>query len=281
MVTSAGKISEPRTRRCANKRLSGYPRVLAAQGRAIRASGQRSHNYNYVNEVTQRTLAGGSPIIFQYDGNAGASNGNLKSDGTLIYSYDALNRPIQINRVSDGLTIATYLYDAMDRRVRKTTLNGGLNGSVPNSTTDYIWSGSQVVEERNAGNTPIRQYLWGTYVDELIQLITLVPLGPQSLPAGAYYLLQDLLYRATALTSSTGVIVEAYDTDAYGNTLIFTGPGADGIWFTDDDVQSSYGAKENHRSAAAADLTSALPLPAIIPRPAAVSVPASARSRSQ
>jgi len=32
--------------------------------------------------------------------------------------------------------------------------------------------------------------------------------------------------------------------DAYGNTIIFTGPGADGVWFTDDDVQSSYGANE-------------------------------------
>ena len=38
-----------------------------------------------------------------------------------------------------------------------------------------------------------------------------------------------------------GAIAEAYDTDAYGNTLIFTGPGADGVWFTDD-VQSNYGA---------------------------------------
>ncbi len=41
-----------------------------------------------------------------------------------------------------------------------------------------------------------------------------------------------------------GAIVEAYDCDAYGNTLIFTAPGADGIWFTDDDVQSNYGANE-------------------------------------
>jgi RHS repeat-associated protein len=32
--------------------------------------------------------------------------------------------------------------------------------------------------------------------------------------------------------------------DAYGNTVIFTGPGTDGVWFTDDDVQSSYGANE-------------------------------------
>ena len=56
--------------------------------------------------------------------------------------------------------------------------------------------------------------------------------------------LRDLPYRAAALTNSSGSIVEAYDCDAYGNTLIFTGPGADGVWFTDDDVQSNYGANE-------------------------------------
>ncbi len=59
-----------------------------------------------------------------------------------------------------------------------------------------------------------------------------------------YYLLQDLLYRAVALTNSSGQIVEAYDCEAYGNTLIFTGHGPDGLWFTDDDVQSRYGANE-------------------------------------
>ena len=32
--------------------------------------------------------------------------------------------------------------------------------------------------------------------------------------------------------------------DAYGNTLIVTAPGPDGLWFTDDDVQSDYGANE-------------------------------------
>ena len=32
------------------------------------------------------------------------------------------------------------------------------------------------------------------------------------------------------------------DTDAYGSTLIFTGPGPDGTWFTDDDTQAAYGA---------------------------------------
>ncbi len=201
-------------------------------------------NHNYVNEITQRAITGSSPVVFQYDGATRASNGNLKNDGTLIYSYDALNRPIQINRVSDGLIIATYLYDAMNRRARKTVTNGGLTGNIPNGTTDYVWSGWQVIEERNSSNSPIRQYSWGTYIDECIQLTTFVVSGSQNLERGSYYLLQDLLYRAVALTNSTGAIVEAYDTDAYGNTLIFTGPGTDGVWFTDDDVQSNYGANE-------------------------------------
>jgi RHS repeat-associated protein len=184
------------------------------------------------------------------------------------------------------------VYDAANRRIRKTITNGGTTGNIPDGTTDYIYLGNQVMEERNpfggAGSTdtPIRQYVWGTYpgaaaltgpsaqtgfrpqntglgglnVDECIQLTTLTTLGPQSLPAGTYYLFQDLLYRAVALTNSSGGVVEAYDTDAYGNTLIFTAPGAIVVLrqepksrlstgvanreFTDDEVQSSYGANE-------------------------------------
>lgn len=89
--------------------------------------------------------------------------------------------------------------------------------------------------------------LWrepGSPIDECVQLTTLAVLGPQSLPAGAYYLLQDLLYRAVALTNSSGGIVEAYDTDAYGNTLIFTAPDSTGNWWSDSAIQSNYGANE-------------------------------------
>ena len=236
-----------------NWRATGFTPVGGSQ-----TTDQRNHNY--VNEITQRTVGTGSQVVFQYDGKSGASNGNLTNDGTLIYAYDALNRLIQVNRVSDGSVIATYLYDAMGRRVRKTVSNGGLTGNVPDGTTDYVYMGNQVVEERNLSNAAIRQYVWGTYADECIQLTTLAALGAQNLPAGAYYLLQDLLYRAVALTDSSGSVVEAYDTDAYGNTLIFTAPGAIAVLrqepksrlstgvanreFTDDDTQSNYGANE-------------------------------------
>ena len=84
------------------------------------------------------------------------------------------------------------------------------NGNIPNGTTDSLWQGWQTMEERNpfggsgSTDTPIKQYVWGTYIDECIQLNLLVAAGPQSLPAGAYYLLPDLLYRAVALVNSSG-----------------------------------------------------------------------------
>ncbi len=248
--------------------------VYTSEGATSAITDQRNHNK--LNEIIQRTVGSGPAVTFQYDGVSGASNGNLANDGTLIYFYDAFNRPIELRVASYGGVIAVYAYDALNRRVRKNIGSGGLPGNVPNGTTDYIYMGNQVAEESNpfggtgSTDTPIRQYVWGTYpgaaaltrplastgfrqqntglgslnIDECIQLTTLEPLGPQSLPAGAYYPLQDLLYRAVALTNSSGGIVETNDTDAYGNTIIFTGPGADGIWFTDDDVQSSYGAND-------------------------------------
>jgi RHS repeat-associated protein len=124
------------------------------------------------------------------------------------------------------------------------------DSNIPNGTTDSCWFGWQTMEERNpyggsgSTDTPTKEYIWGTYIDECIQIHLLVPAGPQQLPLRHYYLLQDTLHRAVALTNSGGEIQEAYDTDAYGNTIIFTGPGPDNTWFTDDDTQSSYGAND-------------------------------------
>jgi RHS repeat-associated protein len=52
-----------------------------------------------------------------------------------------------------------------------------------------------------------------------------------------YYPLSDLLYRSVALTDESKGVCEAYDTDAYGNTLVFadTDPHRTD-WFTDADA---------------------------------------------
>jgi RHS repeat-associated protein len=161
-------------------------------------------------------------------------SGNMTDDGSRTFEYDAFNRIRTVKRKADSLTIGEYTYDALGRRIRKTISNGGLGGGIANGTTDYLYAGNQCIEERNASNAPTRQFVWGLYIDELIQLREDVSGAPAD-----FYPLQDLLYRTTALTDSSGDIVEAYDTDAYGRTLAFSSPGPDGHWFTDDDVTTS------------------------------------------
>jgi RHS repeat-associated protein len=190
-----------------------------------------------------------TPILYDQGNNAGSppqkGNGNIIDDGTLLYAYDALNRLITVNLKIGSALIGTYAYDAQGRRIIRAVSGGGITGTLPDSTSRYLLDGQQIVEELDsAAGSPVLQYVWGQYIDELVQLKALTTIGPQSLAAGSYYLLSDLLYRGAALTKTTGGvgIVEAYDTDAYGNTLLFSGPGTDGLWFTDDDVQADYSA---------------------------------------
>jgi RHS repeat-associated protein len=196
-------------------------------------------NHNKLNEITQRTINSDTPIAFSYDGSSGASNGNLTNDGTLIYAYDALNRLIQVNRVSDGAVIANYSYDALNRRIMRAVSNGGLSGDLPTETLYQAWFGQRLMQERRSSdNDRTRYYLWGNYINELIQIQYFIATGSSSLPAGDYYPLQDNLYRTMALTDYEGNIVEAYDMDAYGNTLTFTSPGTAGNWWADNATQS-------------------------------------------
>jgi RHS repeat-associated protein len=77
-------------------------------------------------------------------------------------------------------------------------------------------------------------YYWGQYIDELLFFSVPTVTVPTT-----YRVLTDLLYRSVAIVTTSNVITEAYDCDAYGNTLCYSGPGTDGQWFTDDDVRTN------------------------------------------
>ena len=205
------------------------------------ASTTQTRQHNGLNEVT-RTMVASTNTNFAYDGAAGASNGNLATDGTLKYEWDALNRLVRVYKTpSSPVLIGTYSYDAMNRRVRMVNSNGGLSGTVPNGTTDCLYEGWRCIEESDGSNNPTKQYVWGIYLDELIQQKNITALNNFSANV-VLYPLQDLLYRTMALSDSASVIREAYDYDAYGNTLIFRNSGSppSAISWTNNDTQVVY-----------------------------------------
>ncbi len=209
--------------------------------------------HNGVNQITRVSVVG-TNTNFAYDhGDNGSNsdpsiarrgNGNLANDGIRSYTWDALNRLVQVNRVSDGAIIQQSVYDAMNRRIQVTVSNGGLSGTIPNGTTDFIYSGWRRVEERqtiSGTDTPTKQYIWGIYLDECLQQYNYVALNGFGADEELYPL-QDLLYRTIALADSSGVIREAYDYDAYGNTLIFRNSGSPptAIAWDDSDTQVAF-----------------------------------------
>jgi YD repeat-containing protein len=89
--------------------------------------------------------------------------------------YDAFNRLIVVGDAESSDTIATYTYDALGRRIRKVIADlgsgmGGLTGDILAGTTDYLYDGQQIIEDRNGSNTAVAQYVWGMYIDELVQM---------------------------------------------------------------------------------------------------------------
>ncbi len=84
----------------------------------------------------------GQGQAFQYD-----ANGNLLSDGTRTYEWDAENRLTAINI---GSQRSQFAYDGLGRRALITELN---NGAVV-SSRHYIWVEDQIVEETDATVDP-------------------------------------------------------------------------------------------------------------------------------
>ena len=141
------------------------------------------------------TSVGGQPLTWD-------ANGNLTAKGNQRYEYDYKNR---LTRVSDsaGIEIATYAYDAMNRRVEK------LVGGVPTVTT---WNGWQEIEQYENG-TLRRRRTYGSGLDEVVQIEA--DLGTGTLDQ-TYVPIFDSVGNLTALTGATGQLIERYEYTPFG-----------------------------------------------------------------
>ncbi len=179
----------------------------------------QTRQFSSNNEVIEQQ-SGGSTTSLGYD-----SNGNETDDGTYLYSYDAFNRLRTVTRKSDGAPVATYSYDADNRRTSKVvTDSGGSDG-----TTDFYYDGWQDIEDRDGNGALVQQYVVGALDEVLVMDRNLGGGGTATGPGDQrlfYY--QDAQGSTFALADAQGRIVEAYQYDAYGATTVF-GPGPDGV----------------------------------------------------
>jgi RHS repeat-associated protein len=142
-------------------------------------------SYNVNNQLTNWKGA-----TLQYD-----ANGNLTSDGTNTYAWNARNQLVSIS----GPVPATFQYDPFGRRVSKTI--GG--------TTQYLYDGANPVQEI-AGTSASANLLAGG-VDEFFQ---------RTDAAGARSFLVDALGSTLALSDSTGALQTQYTFEPFGNALV-------------------------------------------------------------
>ena len=129
-VTVGGKLANV----SADNRFEGQAVVPSGTGQVQVTATDPSGN---VRTNTYEVSQGATSKAFTYD-----PNGNMTSDGTKTYEWDAANGLVAVKQ--GGSTVASYTYNAAGIRTSKTV--GGV-------TTSYMLEGANVVEERAGGVT--------------------------------------------------------------------------------------------------------------------------------
>jgi hypothetical protein len=109
-----------------------------------------SAEHQYVNDGVDQ---------FEYDGNGNLTH-HIGAGIDRRFSYDYMNRLMHAEFTQGSETNdVDFKYDALGRCVLRSS------GS---SVTKYIYEGSQVIQELDASDAVVREYIWGDSIDELL-----------------------------------------------------------------------------------------------------------------
>lgn len=156
------------------------------------------------NAANQLTAWNGQTLVYD-------NNGNLTSDGTRTYTWDARNRLASIT----GAVNASFQYDAFGRRTQK-TVNG--------ATTDYKYDGLNLARE-TSGNVPTATYLNGLYLDEQFRRV-------DNASNTSNDFLTDALGSVLALTDASGAVQTSYTYEPFGGTTQAGATSANPVQYT-------------------------------------------------
>jgi RHS repeat-associated protein len=132
--------------------------------------------------------------------------GDMTSDGTRSYEWDAANRMVAIVYAGTG-NRTEFTYDGMGRRVREVEKTGG---SVT-STKRLVWDDLSIVEERSMTNAVIKRfYAHGEQRPATTNLLSR----------------KDHLGSIRETTDATGAMQTRLDFDLWGRRTVIAGAGA-------------------------------------------------------
>ena len=151
-----------------------------------------SATYDAANELTNWN---GTAISYDL-------NGNMLSDGTNTFSWNARNQVATLNSVS-------LQYDAFGRRTKNF------------QNTSFLFDGANTVQELS-GSTPTANLISGG-IDEIFA---------RADSTGAFTLLKDALGSTIALVDASGNLVTQYSYDPFGNTTVSGVGGSNGFQYT-------------------------------------------------
>ena len=140
------------------------------------------------NDGNRQTAFGSQTLTYD-------DSGNLTSDGTNTYAWNARNQLFGTS--GPGLT-ASFTYDAAGRRASK-TING--------ATTSFLYSGANMVQDQVGGSASANNLTGGT--DQFFS---------RTDASGTVTPLRDALGSVVALTDASGAIQTTYTYEPFGKT---------------------------------------------------------------
>ena len=134
------------------------------------------------------------------------SNGNMTSDGTNTYAWDAENRLIKITYPGTN-NYSQFTYDALGQCVKIVETAAG---TITN-TKQFVWCENEMCEARNVSSTITAQYF---------------SLGETISGTSYYYTKEEHPGSIREITNGAGTIQAQYSYDPYGQVTKIAGTGA-------------------------------------------------------
>lgn len=162
-----------------------------------------NHTDKSTSKIARLVVSGSGSQTYTYD-----LNGNLVSDGSRSFTWDARNRLTSITYADSSTT--TFAYDGQDRRVSIVETSGTLT-----TTKKLLWVGNSIAEEHDANDTVTKRYY-----SRGMQVIS-------GTNAVNYFSTADHLGSIRELTNSSGAVQTRYDYDPYGRRTTARVSGTD------------------------------------------------------